>query len=223
MVGHADRGPAGHRRDAQGLSADGDRAAGAQPSPEGGSRGVRGCGPVLGGRCRRAERFGQGALGAIASAGSTWLPLDGNASLANLFHRAGMSSSLAILSGGGLGLVGVAGLLRRKLPEEETYFGSVLAGLLASPLSWIHYDVVLIPLAARLWDRRHLSGVRFGLTIWVVFDLLSWVLASWTPIPIGMSALAGRLGLLWAVGRTGSAGHEQADADRVPSSFAQAA
>ncbi|MGH9168054.1 MAG: glycosyltransferase family 87 protein, partial [Acidimicrobiia bacterium] len=98
------------------------------------------------------------ALGAIASAGSTWLPLEGNASLASLFHRTGMSSTLASLTGGGLGLVAVAWLLRRKLPEEETYFGSILAGLLASPLSWIHYDVVLIPLAARLWDRRHLSG-----------------------------------------------------------------
>jgi hypothetical protein len=163
------------------------------------------------------------ALGAMASAGSTWLPLEGNASLASLFHRAGMSPTLASLSGGGLGLVAVPWLLRRKLSEEETYFGSVLAGLLASPLSWIHYDVVLIPLAARLWDRRHLSGVGFGLTAWVVLDLLSWVLASWTPIPIGMSALAGRLGLFWAVARTGSEGHGRADEDLVPSSFAQAA
>lgn len=87
-----------------------------------------------------------GALAALAGAADTWVMWPPNAGLLPFLLRLGLPSGAAY------GLVVIAvlvvvGLLSTKLRDRsaDDPLPWVTVGLLAIPLSWVHYDLVLIP------------------------------------------------------------------------------
>lgn len=91
------------------------------------------------------------ALDALQTAGSNWITLSANGSLARVLTLAGVSPAAApLLCGVTVGLVAVAVVIvgaRRGVRLEDQLLVTLAIALLWIPLSWIHYDLALYPVA----------------------------------------------------------------------------
>ena len=109
----------------------------------------------------------------LAGAGNTWVGFAGNGSLAGRFTVMGASVSLAIILSALVLLPIVLRLWARNTGFEVALWGTVLVALFASPLSWDHYNIVLIPLAVILarQSRGWSHPERWVLLGWAVLTL----------------------------------------------------
>ena len=116
--------------------------------------------------------FGWSPLDAAALmiAGSEdYVGLFGNLSLAGLISQAGGPTILAAV----ITLVALAGTVafsRRHSARQSVAFAVALA-LVASPLSWLHYELIALPIALWVYGRRSLWR-------WAAFISWTWILAS---------------------------------------------
>jgi len=147
------------------------------------------------------------ALGALRSASDEWMMFSGNGSIAMPLARSGLSSTIASLVTVIVGLLGAVFWLRRARRHswDETIAVLVVVMLLASPLSWDHYDVLTFPVVAWvLLDReRWPIPSRMLAGSWILLQLIGPALNGWMGTPsagvFGSLALLGRLMLLTAL------------------------
>ena len=91
-----------------------------------------------------------------------------NASLAGLFARMGVQEIGLVFSVLLLAAASLWTLLRRPHPLDASALG-ILAGLLASPLAWVHYTLFLVPYLMSRWRRPLVKGVAALLMVPVPF------------------------------------------------------
>lgn len=145
--------------------------------------------PMLGKRHRSllvgiAAVLGATALGAFAfdlsigetariliEGSSVWLTSAGNGSLgAMLTGPAGPLWIFPAVVVIGIALVAIYS--RRHLLSQALAF-AIPVSVLVNPVSWVHYDVVLIPLVLWLWTRRGYSVGRYTAITWLVFQAIA--------------------------------------------------
>lgn len=88
----------------------------------------------------------------IQTGGSTWLTHPGNLSLPAVLSRSGLPGwvTYVVVVAGALAVVGVS--LSR--PINQSIALSLALAVVVSPLSWVHYDVLVIPVLMILWCMR---------------------------------------------------------------------
>lgn len=140
-----------------------------------------------------------GAISALGAAGKTWGDLAGNASpvrfVAPLVGDPLIASVLVLGLGGTL-----IAMNRSRWFVRDTPWPWLLLGLVALPISWTSYDLVLIPLlvaAVRADGVSHLTGV-FALGLWSAAGLV-WLVDEGNPIISGPLVLVARFALLAAL------------------------
>lgn len=140
-------------------------------------------------------------LGQITSATSiatsAWLGNTGNGSIAHFLHLLGASGQVSTIASAALalGLVLIAGTANKSLDQQLSFV--LVVGVLGVPLSWSHYDLVLIPVFGFLWTQTHVC--RPLLQAWVAMFLLSRLPgAGLVDIELGSWIFAQRLVLLAA-------------------------
>ena len=111
---------------------------------------------------------------AMTGAGSTWVGFTGNGSLAGRFAILGASVPMATVLSVLVLLPVLLLLWNRRIEVELQLWAAVLVGLFASPLSWDHYNIVLIPMALILTRRSR---------DWS--DPARWALAGWAALTLG--------------------------------------
>ena len=109
----------------------------------------------------------------LTSAGSTWVGYSGNGSLAGRFALMGVPVQGAIALSSLLLIAVLPWLWGRRVDLDVALWGTVAIALLASPLSWDHYNVVLIPIAIVLARRSHgwSDPTRWALVAWATLTL----------------------------------------------------
>ncbi len=109
----------------------------------------------------------------LAGAGSTWVGFAGNGSLAGRFALIGASIPGATILSAVLLLPILFFFWDRRTSLDEALWGTVVVALFASPLSWDHYNIVLIPVAILLarHSRDWLHPERWVLLGWAVLTL----------------------------------------------------
>jgi uncharacterized membrane protein len=110
----------------------------------------------------------------LTGASNTWVGFPGNGSLAGRFTIMGASVPAATILSAVVLLPILLLLWDRMTGLEVELWGTVLVALLASPLSWDHYNIVLIPLAVML--ARRSRG-------WS--DPERWFLLGWAALTLG--------------------------------------
>ncbi len=147
---------------------------------------------------------------AASIATSTWLDsATGNGSIAQFLHSLGSSTPVATIGSGAVavGVVLLAGGASKSLDQSMGFI--LIVGLLGVPLSWSHYDLVLIPVVGYLWTQAHVP--RLMLQVWVAMFLLSrFPGARLVEIELGSWILAQRLVLLAAATTGLLATHKEA-------------
>jgi hypothetical protein len=88
----------------------------------------------------------------IQTGGSTWLAHPGNVSLPGVLSRTGLPLwvSYAVVASGVSALVAVS----LKRPINQSIAFSLALAVVISPLSWPHYDVLVLPVLMILWCMR---------------------------------------------------------------------
>jgi hypothetical protein len=88
----------------------------------------------------------------IQTGGSTWLTHPGNLSLPGVLSRSGLPGwvTYLVVVAGALAVVGVS--LSR--PINQSIALSLVLAVVISPLSWVQYDVLVIPVLMMLWCMR---------------------------------------------------------------------
>ena len=138
-------------------------------------------------------------VSALSSTSNRWIGYSGNGSLSGVLVRSGVNPLLATIPAAAIGasVVAVASTKHKAL----AYPLAIVVGLLVSPLSWEHYDVALLAIAAITfaypsWPRVLTGG--FLLVTLGGMALRRFATDDFTPI--GLRTLAGRLLMLGAVG-----------------------
>ena len=145
-------------------------------------------------------------VGALRTAASTWIGFSGNGSLAMVIARVGLPvewvGPLVTLAG----LVGAVAISVKRRGESSFAVVTMIA-LLASPLSWEHYDVLAFVVLGFVLSTRwrllaHSRAVLWLAITWIALQMTSNSLDSvygTTEFTFsGISALVGRLALLAA-------------------------
>lgn len=111
----------------------------------------------------------------LASAGASWVGFGGNASLAGRASEWGLPWPEAVLTGLAISMALLALLWWRTSSFDHFFLGIAPIALLAVPLSWDHYGLVLFPLAFWLALRAYGQhpALWWMLGMWVVCDLLA--------------------------------------------------
>lgn len=135
----------------------------------------------------------------LSMASEIWLPATGNGSLAGWFNRSGVTGSILVPALVIAGL-GVTILVARRDPER-TIPTAIIVGLLVSPLSWEHYDMVLFGITA--WSLGRSTWPRRLALSWLTLSLMGMLLR--LPLLVGLEligvrTLVGRLLVAAAVG-----------------------
>ncbi len=146
------------------------------------------------------------ALQALTLAGSQWMGFSGNGSVAMALVRAGITPLLAGTTVVVVALV-LATVVSARRGSEAAFALAVPLALLSSPLSWEHYDLLLIPVAAfAIWvarQRGRIIGPAVVLVgIWTLLQMVAGHLGALLGVPEyglgGILSLAGRLVVLAA-------------------------
>ena len=116
------------------------------------------------------------ALEAMSDAGRIWGPFRGNASLAGKLAALGLPWETSVFLS-----LGVGGLLlwfgwKRIRDLDGRFAFTLLVATLLSPLSWLHYDVAIIPVVAWLAVKRSHPVTTAAVVTWTVGVLYSWPL-----------------------------------------------
>lgn len=137
------------------------------------------------------------ALTALSDTSGRWIGYSGNGSLVAALAQSGLDPLFATISSIVIGLCVVVFVSLRY--RSNAYPFAVLVGLTVSPLSWEHYDVVLLAIAVVVGTVPRWPQILSG-----AFLLLSALgmplrrLASEDFTPVGLRTLAGRLLMLGA-------------------------
>lgn len=109
----------------------------------------------------------------LAGAGSLWVGFPANGSLAGRFAVLGASVPAATILAAAVLLPILILLWNRRISLDEALWGTVVVALFASPLSWDHYNIVLIPFALILarQSRGWFYPERWLLLGWAVLNL----------------------------------------------------
>lgn len=156
------------------------------------------------------------SIQALATAGDAWIPFSGNGSVAMPLVRLGLDPTavgIALMVGAAL----ASWMVSRRGFDFDLAFGVVIVlSLLSSPLSWEHYDLLLIPVVAvaSAIETRSGGGTTFlwFAGVWVFLQVAAIPVDAVVSTPVfsatGILSLAGRLvvliGALWLVRRHSS-------------------
>lgn len=121
-------------------------------------------------------------LGGLAGASNAWMGFIGNSSLSSLLFSLGAPTTIASVAPP-LVAVGLAAWLATRDDDQVLLlaFGVVIA-VVASPLSWGHYQALIIPSMAVLWSRRRAGATDALVVCWLVV----WIVG----VPLGAHVLA---------------------------------
>jgi hypothetical protein len=111
----------------------------------------------------------------LAAGSKTWLTKFGNVSLVSVL-AGDAASAIYFAAGVTAGIVGIA-IFATKYPITQALALAIPVSVLVSPVSWVHYDVVLIPLVIWLWTRSGYSLGRYTALSWLVFEAMASYLA----------------------------------------------
>jgi hypothetical protein len=115
------------------------------------------------------------AVELLGAGSTTWLTKFGNVSLVSFLagpFATPLTFALGVMVG--IGLVAVYALRR---PISQSLALAIPVSVLVSPVSWVHYDVVLIPLVIWLWTRVDYSFGRYAAASWLLFEAFASFLA----------------------------------------------
>ena len=92
------------------------------------------------------------SAGMIQTGGSTWLMHPGNLSLPGVLSRSGLPGwvTYVVVVAGAVAVVAVA----VSRPVNQSIAFSLALAVVISPLSWVHYDVLVLPVLMMLWCMR---------------------------------------------------------------------
>jgi hypothetical protein len=152
---------------------------------------------TVGGLCLPAVHVA-GAIHALAGAGGAWVGSPGNASVAAAAVRFGVSPSLATVVGLAFGALAVWFVVRRSPDWRGAYWAMALVALCVSPISWRHYDVMVVVGAVLIaLDGRHrVAQVTIGAWLVVGFAVSGVFVASSSSSHYGAWGLLARVVLL---------------------------
>jgi uncharacterized membrane protein len=136
-------------------------------------------------------------FGALASASDRWIRYSGNGSLTGVLVRSGLDPLSVTISAVALGSGVVAAVSTKR--RFLAYPLAITVGLLVSPLSWEHYDVVLLAVAAVTLAYPAWPRVLSGSFLLVALLGMAFRRLATDNAPIGFRTLAGRMLLLGAI------------------------
>ena len=135
----------------------------------------------------------------IQTGGSTWLTSVGNLSLPGVLSRFGLPSwvTYIVVAAGVLGLVAVS----RSRPINQAIAFSLALAVVISPLSWISYDVLVLPVLMMLWCMRvHWKWGRQVVLLWILVNVAAVANSLLFAFEnVTLLILAARIGLVAAV------------------------
>lgn len=111
----------------------------------------------------------------LVAGSSAWLQFSGNTSFAAVLTGVSAPSWIFPL----VAVIGVVivGIFARRRPLAQAMALAIPMSVLVSPVSWVHYDVVLIPLVLWLWTRSDYPFARFTAIAWLVVEAIASTLA----------------------------------------------
>ena len=141
-----------------------------------------------------------GAVEAFGEASRIWVDMPGNASAMTLLVKAGMDARAGL---GAIALLTTLVLffLTTRFRERSSLdpLPWLVIGLLVIPISWSHYDVILLPVAVTLLVSRHRAVLGYALpAVWLVISVALF----FNDLATGPWFLAARVLLLLAWART---------------------
>jgi alpha-1,2-mannosyltransferase len=157
------------------------------------------------------------ALKNLFTAGETWIGINGNGSLVAQIQRSLGIPSLEIVAWLVALTAGYSWWLRRRGARFDLVFAvSVVAMLLISPLSWEHYDAMLIPVVAFLLGRGSPIVAKVTASMWLILMTAGFMARQpWEQAGLlasGITSLVGRVlllgGLVYAALRKEDAGEQ---------------
>jgi hypothetical protein len=120
------------------------------------------------------------AIRLISIGGATWVYFPGNVSLVGLLARAGVGTlGCLLLIAIGLGLVAWFAVRR---PFDQAMALSLAAAVLLSPLSWLHYDVLVFPVVLVMWAALEHSLARTAALGWITVNVAYLAAAAFVPV-----------------------------------------
>jgi hypothetical protein len=135
----------------------------------------------------------------IRTGGTTWLTSSGNLSLAGVLSRRGLPLwvTYVVVAAGVVAIVVVS--LRR--PINQSIALSLALAVVISPLSWVSYDILVLPVLMMLWCMR--ADWNWGgpvVLIWILINAAAEARILFLDFEyINMLIVAARLGLVAAV------------------------
>ena len=103
---------------------------------------------------------------AMRWASDSWLPYVGNVGISGGLSALGVPASVAGLLPPVAAIISIALLWRRTRSLESVLAAAVVVSVVASPLSWGHYQVALFPVAAWLWSVTQSRWCKGSLIVW---------------------------------------------------------
>lgn len=114
------------------------------------------------------------ALDAMSDAGRVWGSFRGNSSLAGVLARMALPWGVATVVALGVGALLLWVGWKRLRGFEDRFAFTLLVATLVSPLSWLHYDVAIIAVAAWCAARRSHRFTTAAVLLWGAGVLYSW-------------------------------------------------
>lgn len=148
-------------------------------------------------------------LDGLGEATRVWLPFGANGSVSRLVELAGVPVPMAAASAPVLALLGVLLVLRRQPSFDAALAAGIILAVLGSPLSWGHYDALLLPVAGWLFGRGGAS--RWYVGAWFILFLNPFGGTTRADL-VGSLLLISRAALLAGVGRAVFAARSTVDA-----------
>lgn len=146
------------------------------------------------------------SIAGLAAAAETWVEFSGNGSLAMPLARLGLDPVVVSILLGVVAIGGSLTLARRSGNVDLAMAGVLVVGVICSPLSWEHYDLLALLAAVVVGPSAYHSVRRLPwrlLMAWATLQLLATpidlLLATPTFSTAGVVALLGRLLLVVAI------------------------
>ena len=140
------------------------------------------------------------AISGLVNTSSAWTGFGANGSVARVLVSVGIDHAIAGVVSWSVVAVAAYYFARRYQTLDGVIAVVLTLSLLGSPLSWEHYDVILIPVVGWAWSRNgnflNTVGLAFWMGILVLARFAQLTVQGSGPLGVGVTALVGRCLLL---------------------------